>query len=122
MINKIDYSFANSKQIEKDLGVKLEQIRLGHNMTQAELASKAGVSVRTIVRLEKGEGVSMDTFIRVSKALDLQEYLKNLLPDLSVRPIERVRLAGRERKRARPVKTKRKSSIWTWGEDKGDQS
>jgi transcriptional regulator with XRE-family HTH domain len=87
-------------------------------MTQAELASNAGVSTRTINRLENGEGVSLDTFIRVLKALNLQDNLKNFLPDLSVRPIERVRLGGRERKRARPIKTNRKESTWTWGDNK----
>jgi transcriptional regulator with XRE-family HTH domain len=118
MINKIDFSFANSHQIEKFLGDRIANIRLAHNMTQAELASNAGVSTRTINRLENGDGVSLDTFIRVLKAINLQDNLKNFLPDLSVRPIERVRLGGRERKRARPVKTNRKESTWTWGDNK----
>ena len=117
MINKIDFSFANSHQIEIFLGYRLANIRLAHNMTQATLASNAGVSTRTINRLEKGDGVSLDTLIRVLKALNLQDNLKNFLPDLSVRPIERVRLGGRERKRARPVRTTGKQSKWSWGNE-----
>ena len=102
MTYKLDFSVATSSQIEAALCGRLESIRLSRNMTQAQLAGEAGVSIRTIGRLEKGEGVSLDTFIRVLTALGIQSSLEALLPDPSVRPIERVGIGGRERKRARP--------------------
>ena len=117
MNNKLDFSFATSKQIEIYLCNQIKNCRLGLNITQVHLASEAGVDVRTIRRLELGEGVSFDTFIRVLKALKLQENLNHLLPDFSIRPIDRVRFKGRERKRARPIKTKNKKSLWAWGDD-----
>jgi transcriptional regulator with XRE-family HTH domain len=113
-----DFSIANSSQIEKALCQRLEKIRLTHNLTQAQLAKQAGVSLRTITRLEKGEGISLDTLIRVMSALDLQGNLQNLLPDPAIRPIERVETGGHERKRARPQQTNQTNAAWTWGDEK----
>jgi transcriptional regulator with XRE-family HTH domain len=117
MTNKLDFSFANSEEIEKYLCYQIKNCRLGYNITQAQLASDAGIHVRTIRRLELGEGISLDTFIRVLIALKLQKELTLLLPDFSVRPIDRVRFKGRERKRARPRKSKQKNSTWTWRDE-----
>jgi len=119
MSYNIDFSVATSDQIEAALCRRLEGIRLSRNITQAQLAEEAGVSPRTIGRLEKGEGVSLDTFIRVLKALGIQHSLEALLPDPTVRPIERVGLGVGERKRARPAPTSHERPTWSWG-DGGD--
>lgn len=119
MSYKIDFSVATSAQIEAALCKRLENIRLSRNMTQAELAAEAGVSVRTIGRLGKGEGVSVDTFIRVLTALGIQQHLEALLPDPTVRPVERIDIGGSERKRARPARSNKERVSWTWG-DGGD--
>lgn len=121
MSYKIDYSVATSEQIESALCKRLESIRLTRNMTQVQLAKEAGVSPRTIGRLEKGQGVSVDTFIRVLTALGIQQNLEALLPDPTVRPIERIGLGGRERKRARPTSpTSSETATWSWGDGEGD--
>jgi transcriptional regulator with XRE-family HTH domain len=112
---KIDFHTASSEQIEAALCDRLEQIRLSRNITQQKLADEAGVSLRTIVRMEQGEGVSLDTFIRVLIALGIQNNLETLLPDPSVRPVERVGL-GKERKRARPQPEDEKPAQWAWGD------
>ena len=59
----------------------------------------------------------MDTFIRVMMALQLTDHLAHLLPDPSIRPLDRVALAGRERQRARPRRTQKDDDLWTWGDD-----
>jgi transcriptional regulator with XRE-family HTH domain len=115
MAYRLDYSTANSNQIEKDLCEQVQKIRLARNISQAQLAEKAGVSLRTVRRLESGERVSLDTFIRVLSALGLVQNLRMIFPDLSIRPIERIAL-GNERQRARPPKDELKSDEWTWGE------
>lgn len=112
----IDFSAATSTQIESAICEQVEKIRLSRNITQADLANEAGVSLRTIGRLEKGEGVSLDTFIRVLIALKIQQNLETLLPDPSVRPMERIASRGSERKRARPKVSKEQPSIWKWDE------
>jgi transcriptional regulator with XRE-family HTH domain len=120
MSHSVDFTVATSDQIEAALCKRLESIRLSRNITQAQLAEEAGVSPRTIGRLEKGQGVSLDTFIRIIAALGIQQSLEGLLPDPTVRPIERVGLSAVERRRARPVKSSDQRPSWSWGDGKDD--
>jgi putative transcriptional regulator len=120
MSYNIEFSVATSDQIEAALCKRLESIRLSRNITQAQLAEEAGVSPRTIGRLEKGQGVSMDTFIRIMMALSIQQSLEALLPDPTVRPIERVGMGAGERKRARPTKYSDERPTWSWGDGEDD--
>ncbi len=102
-----------SKAIESDLCKKLEGVRLLKNISQEKLAEAAGVSRRTISRMENGQGVSLDTFIRVMLALNLKDHLTGLLPNSDIRPIERVS-KKRERKNASSPRTAKKSEKWEW--------
>ncbi len=120
MSYKIDFSIASSGQIEAALCRRLENIRLARNVTQKQLAREAGVSTRTIGRLEKGQGVSFDTLIRVMAALGIQQNLETLLPDPTVRPIERIGATGFERKRARPNARGEEHGPWVWGDSEND--
>jgi len=120
MSYEVDFSVATSDQIEAALCKRLEHIRLSRNMTQIQLATEAGVSPRTIGRLEKGQGISVDTFIRVLTALGIQQNLEALLPDPTVRPIERIDIAGGERKRARPSQSTHVPSNWSWSDEGKD--
>lgn len=116
MAYNTDFTVATSDQIEAALCKRLESIRLSRNITQVQLAEEAGVSPRTIGRLEKGQGVSMDTFIRILTALGIQQSLEALLPDPSVRPIERAGVGAGERKRARPAQSSDVRPTWSWGD------
>ncbi len=117
MTYQIDFSIATSEQIEKALCKQLENIRLSRNVTQIQLAKEAGVSPNTIGNLEKGKGISFDTFIRVLSGLGIQQNLEALLPDPSVRPIDRVNIGGAERKRASSKKTNIEKTPWIWGDE-----
>ena len=119
MAYKVDFLSASSIEIESALCERLESIRLSRNMTQRQLAEEAGVSPRTIGRMAKGEGVSLDTFIRVLTALKIHQSLESLLPDPTVRPIERVGSTAGERKRAHPISADVDVSGWAWGDEGG---
>lgn len=99
------------------LGTRLARLRLSRNLTQASLAREAGASVSSIKRLEAGENSSLDTLLRVLGVLGLGGRLLDSLPDPDVRPVERVRLGGRERRRAREKPETRKATDWAWGEE-----
>lgn len=99
----------------KEVGANLEKLRLSRNITQAQLAEDAGVSERTLRRLESGDGATLDSFIRVLGALNLQQNLDLIVPDPRVRPIERVRTGGSERQRSRSTKTSKSGKQWRWG-------
>ena len=108
----------NSEAIERDVCKKLERIRLLKNISQAKLAEAAGVSRRTISRMENGEGISLDTFIRVMQALNLTDHLTAMLPNPEIRPIERVGRKGKgERKNASSPRTPKKTKKWEWGSE-----
>jgi len=98
---------------------RLEEIRLSKNISQAALAREAGVSRSTMTRIADGRSISLDSFIRVMQALGLSNHLAALLPDPDVRPVERVRQAGKQRRRA---SGKRKATPpWTWGDERNDK-
>ena len=112
------YNLLTDEQIEASLCGQLEAERLRRNVTQAELARQAGVSVRTIRRMEKGEGVSLATFIRTMKALNLEDRLETLFPDQSIQPIERVRKTMQVRERASGTrKSGKPTGDWHWGDE-----
>jgi transcriptional regulator with XRE-family HTH domain len=115
MANSIDYQIATSELIRSDLGEKLEKLRLLKNITQKDLAKEAGVSLQTVFRAEKGVGISLDSFVRVLSALDVQDNLKILLPDSSIRPIERAETKTKVRKRASSKSDE--SEPWEWGDE-----
>jgi transcriptional regulator with XRE-family HTH domain len=105
------------KAAMRELGSRMARIRLSRNLTQARLAREAGASVSSIKRIELGENTSLDTFIRVLMALNLEDHLSGFLPNPDVRPVERIRREGRERKRARGHAVVAKASEWAWGEE-----
>lgn len=113
-----DYMLLPEGKIEEVLCQRLAAIRLNRNITQAELAREAGVATRTIRRMEKGEGTSLATFIRVLKALKLESRLETLLPSQQVQPIERVNKATRVRERASGKRKKESNAPpWKWGDE-----
>ena len=101
-----------------ELGDRLARLRLQRNLTQAQLAREAGVSKRTLIRLENGESSQVKNLIRVLRALGLLGNLDALVPPPLPSPIEQLRSRAKERRRASPGATKREpSSKWTWGDD-----
>ena len=101
-----------------ELGGRLARVRLDRNMTQSELAEQAGVSKRTVERLESGAAATQLTgFIRVCRALGLLERFVALIPESLPSPIVQLKLHGRQRRRASSAKTPdRPTKKWTWGD------
>ena len=90
-----------------ELGRRLAQVRLGKNLTQAQLAVNAGVSKRTVERLEGG-GVApqLSGFIRICRALDLLERFELLVPEPVASPMAQLKLGGKQRRRASTTASK----------------
>jgi transcriptional regulator with XRE-family HTH domain len=117
----MDFSLAPLIDVEAEIGQRLESIRLAQNISQSDLAAEAGVSRRTITRLENGGGISVETLIRIMRALGIANRLEALLPDPSLRPIDQVRLKGKQRQRARQL-AGAKTGEWTWGDESEEQN
>ncbi len=103
------------ESISQEIGQKLERLRLSRNITQAALAQDAGISERTLRRLESGDNPTLDSLIRVLISLKIQQNVDLLVPDPRVRPIERVRTKGGERQRSSSTKPTKKTKQWEWG-------
>ena len=100
-----------------ELGGRLARVRLEQNLTQRELADRAGVSKRTVERLESGAAATqLSGFIRVCRALELLERFQTLVPDPLPSPIVQLKLRGKLRRRASSARTPHSpSKRWTWG-------
>lgn len=105
----------SSNQTERELCKRLELVRLDQNISQSVLADEAGVSRRTISRMENGEGVSLDTFVRVVRALGLADQLQSLFRLPQVRPIDRVREQKTRKNASSPRKKNTDTETpWEW--------
>lgn len=108
----------SDESLLKLLGERLARLRLARNLTQAQLAEQAGISVRTLQRLEQGEAATqLSGFVRVCRVLGLIERFDMLIPELPPSPMELLKLQGRQRRRAtgRKLVTQPRKK-WTWGE------
>ena len=109
----------SDEAILQELGSRLAVVRLSRNLTQASLAEEAGVSKRTIERLESGEvAARLSGLVRVCRVLGLIDRLDALVPPAAPGPVEQLKLAGRARKRASPARQGAavRSRKWTWGD------
>ena len=70
-------------------------------MTQSELAERSGVSMGTVVRLERGETVSVLLLISILRTLGVLENLETLLPELGISPMQLRRMQGKTVQRVR---------------------
>ena len=57
---------------KSDIAVRIRNARLGHGLSQVELAQKLGVTQGTISRAERGDGdIRLSTLLELTHALDL---------------------------------------------------
>ena len=101
------------------LSRRLVRHRLNRNLTQHELARAAGISRRTLARLENAEPTQLENFLRVLIALGLEEGLDRLVPDVPASPIQRLERSGRIRRRAtgRRGSPRDAREPWTWSDE-----
>lgn len=110
-------SHLTDEAVLAELGARLAAARLDRNLTQAALAEEAGVSKRTVERLESGEvAARLSGLVRVCRALGLLERFDALVPPPVSSPIAQLKLARRTRKRARKTAAAPASRKWTWGD------
>ena len=95
-----------------ELGRRLARCRLNAGVTQSALAFEAGISKRTLVRIEAGESVQLTNLLRLLRALGLVENLEALVPPDEPGPMDLLRMKGKRRQRASAKPTKATQGSW----------
>ena len=99
----------------QELGQRIARLRLERNLSQAQLAEQAGISKRTLERLEAGAAATqLSLFLRVLRQLDLLERLELLLPEPQLSPLALLQQQA-TRKRACRRRIAKPAGAWSWG-------
>ena len=89
----MDSFFFNPKtpnDIAHELVEKIKQHRKKLKISQAQLASKSGVSLGSIKRFESRYEISLNSFIKILIALNLEQDLENLFTQKNYNSIDEV--------------------------------
>lgn len=101
--------------IVTELGSYLRQIRLQQNLTQKQVAEKAGLSRSAISEMENGKtATSLITIIQILRALQQFHLLDIWKVAGQISPLQMAKLTGKERLRASgtTIKKNKEESEW----------
>ena len=124
-------SILSDDALLQELAQRLVQQRVANKLTQAQLAKQAGISKRTLERVEAGLSTQLVTFIRILRVLGLVDRLEQLvpLPDMSPMALleesQTSSAAGNKAKTRQRVRhsSRKPSGVnepgrgWSWGGD-----
>ena len=74
----MDLNFKKPEEVVTLLCERLRKERLYLEMTQADVATRAGISVNTVSNLEAGRNVSFENLVRVAMVLGRSKELEEL--------------------------------------------
>ena len=105
------------EEIFKEVTERVRQYRISCGITQAELADKAFVAPGTVARFERGKDISLLNFIKIMKALGLENNIDMMVPDHTKRPSYYIS-EHKEKQRVRKNKAdEEKENTWKWGDE-----
>jgi transcriptional regulator with XRE-family HTH domain len=100
-----------------ELGRRISRCRIDQALTQAELAHQAGVSKRTVERLEAGASTQLASLIRILRVLKLLSNLDHAIPGGGPRPMELLRGKGKLRQRVSAAdRVGEPDQPWSWND------
>ena len=76
----MDLKFKKPEEVVTSLCERLRKERLYLEMTQADVAARAGIGVNTVSNLEAGRNVSFENLVRINYQLSRIIYCINLIP------------------------------------------
>lgn len=100
----------SDETVLSELGARLRRHRLALDLSQKDLAHEAGVSKRTLERVEAGRSTQTDSLLRVLRALGLIENLDAVVPQ----PLPSPRTEARKQ---RASGRSEDDAPWTWGDE-----
>lgn len=100
---------ATTDEILAELGERIRRYRLQQNRTVAEIAERSGLSRATVESAELGKNPTLDTLVRILRALGRVETLDAFLPAPLISPLELAELSGKQRQRAGTSRRRKKT-------------
>ena len=102
--SNINWKLLKDEKVVEQLGKELRRMRLERNLSQAEVATRAGLDRTTIVKLEAGRAATLLTVVQVLRAMDRLEVLDGFHEEPQLTPYQVVeqqeRYSAKQRKRA----------------------
>ena len=88
MITEYGIEAKSNSEIISELGARFKEYHLFSNLTQKEVAAKAGVSIFTISQFEKGEArnIGFGTILSLLRSIGFLQEVEKLLPPLPMLP------------------------------------
>lgn len=78
-MNETTYRRTTSEWLQ-ELGAGLRRSRIRAELTQEELARRAGVSLSALKHLEAGAGANLTSLVKVVRSLGREDWLAGLVP------------------------------------------
>lgn len=101
-----------------EIGERIARRRLDLQLTQADVAEQAGVSKRTLERVESGASAQLSSMIRIFRALDLLPGVDSMLPEAAPRPMDLLKRKGKVRQRASTRgRSNQSAEPWSWDDE-----
>ena len=97
------YSMTN-QAIAANVGERIEQLRLEHNLTQQQLADEIGISRVSYRKLMSG-ATKFENIIAVLRVFNQLETIETLFPQSTFSPMQQLKNQGRKRQRASKTKS-----------------
>ncbi len=89
-MNSFLFNSKTPNDIAKELVEKIKQHRKKLKISQTQLAAKSGVSLGSIKRFESKYEISLNSFIKILIALNLEKDLENLFTQRRYNSIDEV--------------------------------
>ncbi len=95
----MNFESMTNEAIAREMGRRIEQLRLERNMTQQAVADAIGISRVSYGKLEAGEA-KLTNVVATLRVLGQLTQLEQLLPASVFSPMALLKLKGKRRKRA----------------------
>ena len=103
MLTKDNIQGLSNAEIIRSLGAQYKNYRLRAELTQKEVAEKAGVSLITLRAFENGKAVNitMGNLLALLRVIEQLEGITEILPEIPISPYQLLKLQSKQKKRIR---------------------
>ena len=102
--NNINWKVLKDEKVVMQLGKELRRMRLERNLSQAEVAKRAGLDRTTVVKLEAGRAATLLTVVQMLRAIGRLEVLDGFHEEPRITPMmaleQETKYLAKQRKRA----------------------